>query len=86
VLRLKLHQGHLLAAEALVTHPLCVNLLSQEVEGSFHQASAHSVEPKVAARFTKDCLVIVMNFFVADSARIDWRSIGILRVEDHGLV
>ena len=31
-------------------------------------------------------LIIVVNLFVTDAARIDWRSIGILWVEDHGLV
>jgi hypothetical protein len=36
VLRLELHQGDLLAAEALVADPLGVNFLRQEMEGSFY--------------------------------------------------
>ena len=27
------------------------------MKGSFYQTSAHAVEPEVAARFTKDCLI-----------------------------
>lgn len=86
VLRLELHQGDLLAAEALVTHPLRVDLLGEEMEGGLDQTCAHAVKPEVAARLAQDRLVIVMNFFVADPARIDWWSIGVLWVENHGLV
>ena len=31
-------------------------------------------------------LIVVVNLFVADAARIDWRSVGILWVKDHRLV
>ena len=44
------------------------------------------VEPKVTTRLTEDCLVIVMHFLVADPARVDGRSVGVLGVEDHWLV
>lgn len=44
------------------------------------------MEPKVAPRFTEDCLIIVMYFLVADSARIDGRCIRILWVKHHWLV
>lgn len=86
VLRLELYQGDLLAAEALVTNPLCVDLLSEEMEGSLDQTCADAVKPEVAARLAQDRLVIVMNFFVADSTRINWWSIGVLWVEHHRLV
>ena len=66
VLWLKLHQGNLLAAEALVADPLGIDLLCQEVEGSFYQSRANSMEPEVATRLTQDCLngqLIRFDFF-----------------------
>ena len=35
---------------------------------------------------TVSYLVIVVNLLVADAARIDWRGVGVLRVEHHRLV
>ena len=51
VLRFELDERHVLVLEAGVAHPLGVDLLRQEVEGGLGEASAHAVEPKVAARF-----------------------------------
>ena len=48
LLGLELDQGDVLLTEALVTNPLSVNLLGQEVESSLRQPSADAVEPEVA--------------------------------------
>ena len=52
----ELDQGNVLAGEAVVAHPLCVDLLCQEVERRLRQPGAHAVKPKVAARFAQDRL------------------------------
>lgn len=44
------------------------------------------VEPEVAPRLTEDGLIVVMDLLVADPARVDRRSIGVLGIEDHRLV
>ena len=56
MLRLELDKRDVLLVEALVTHPLGVDLLGEEVEGGLRQARAHSVEPEVAARLAQNCL------------------------------
>ena len=56
MLWLELDKRDVLLVEALVTHPLGVDLLGEEVEGGLRQARAHSVEPEVAARLTQNCL------------------------------
>ena len=56
VLWLELDKRDVFLVEALVTHPLGVDLLGEEVEGGLRQARAHSVEPEVAARLTQNCL------------------------------
>jgi len=73
-------------AETLVAHPLCVDLLSQEMKRCLRKTSADPVEPEVATRLTQDGLIIVMDLFVTDATRIYWRSIGILWIENHWLV
>lgn len=52
----ELDQGNVLAGEAVVAHPLRVDLLRQEVERRLRQPGAHAVEPKVAAGFAQDRL------------------------------
>jgi len=86
VLWLELDKRDVLLVEALVTHPLGVDLLGEEVEGGLRQARAHSVEPEVAARLTQNCLIIVVHLFMTDAAGIYWWSVGVLGVEDHWLV
>ena len=49
LLGLELDQGDVLVTEALVAHPLSVNLLGQEVESSLCQPSADAVEPEIAS-------------------------------------
>ena len=60
--------------------------LSKKVESRLCQASAHTMEPKVAPRLTQYGLVIVMNFFVTNAAWIDGRSIRVLWIEHHWLI
>ena len=47
LLGLELDQGDVLLSEALVAHPLRVNLLGQEVESCLRQPSADAVEPEI---------------------------------------
>ena len=47
LLGLELDQGDVLLIEALVAHPLGVNLLGQEVESCLSQTRADAVEPEV---------------------------------------
>lgn len=47
LLGLELDQGDVLLTEALVAHPLSVNLLGQEVESCLCQPSADSVKPEI---------------------------------------
>lgn len=63
---LELDQWNVLSPEALVTNPLCVDLLREEVESRFVEAGADAVEPEVAARLTEDGLVVVLHLLVAD--------------------
>ena len=56
MLWLELDKRDVLLVEALVTHPLGVDLLGEEVEGGLGQASAHSVEPEVAPGLAQNCL------------------------------
>lgn len=44
------------------------------------------VKPEVAPAFAEDCLVIVVDFLMADAAGVDGGSIGVLGVEHHGLI
>jgi hypothetical protein len=83
--RFELDQGNVLLREALITNPLCVDLLREEVKSPLGKSGAYPVEPEVAARLTQDGLVIVMYLFVADPTWINGRSIRILRVEHHRL-
>ena len=64
MLWLELDQRDVLLVEALVTDPLGVDLLGEEVEGSLCQACADSVEPEVAARFTQNCLGLIYNSYI----------------------
>ena len=61
MLWLELDKRDVLLVEALVTHPLGVDLLGEEVEGGLRQARAHSVEPEVAARLAQDSLVVFVH-------------------------
>ena len=56
MLWLELDKRHVLLGEALVAHPLGVDLLGEEVEGGLGKASAHSVEPEVAPGLAQNCL------------------------------
>ena len=49
LLGLELDQGDVLLTEALVTNPLSVNLLGQEVESCLRQPSADAVEPEITS-------------------------------------
>lgn len=64
--RLKLHQRNFFRPETLVTNPLCVDLLCEEVESRFVEACTDPVEPEVAAGLTEDGLVVVLHLLVAD--------------------
>ena len=86
MLWLELDKRDVLLVEALVTHPLGVDLLGQVVEGDLRQTSAGSVEPEVTAGLTEYRLVILVNFLPADTAGIYWGSGGVLLVEYDRLV
>ena len=53
VLWLELDKRDVLLVEALVTHPLGVHLLGQQLEGRLRQTRADAVVPEVAARLTE---------------------------------
>jgi len=86
LLWLELDKRNLLLGETFVADPLRVDLLGQEVESCLGQSSADPVEPEVAAGLAQDCLVIVMDLFMADATGIYRWSVGVLWVEDHRLV
>ena len=44
------------------------------------------MKPEVASRFAQYCLVIIVNFFMTNSARIDGGCVRILRIEYHRLI
>jgi len=85
ILWLEFHQWDVLGNKALVTNPLGVDLLSQEVEGRLVQPGADAVEPEVATGLAEDGLIIVLDLLVAYTARIDRRCGWILRIEHHWL-
>ena len=74
MLWLELDKRDVLLVEALVTHPLGVDLLGEEVEGGLRQARAHSVEPEVAARLAQNCLqwIIVSTDGLRDVKSLTW--------------
>jgi len=44
------------------------------------------VEKEVAARLTRNCLVVVVDFFVAGSTWVNWRGVWILRIMNQSLI
>lgn len=81
----ELDQWYVFRVEALVAHPLGIHLTRQQVVCTLCQSCADPMEPEVAPRLTEDSLIVVMDLLVADPARVDRRSIGVLGIEDHRL-
>jgi hypothetical protein len=72
--------------KAFVTYPLCINFLCQQVVCCFRQPCAITVEPKVTSTFTQNCLIVVMDLFMANSTWVDWWSIWVRWIEYHRLI
>lgn len=85
MLRLEFHKGYVLRSEAFVTNPLSIDLRSEELVGCFRQTSTYPMKPEITTRFTQYGLIIVMDFFMADTTWVYWGSIGVLRVKNHRL-
>ena len=56
VLWFELDKRNILMTEALIAHPLSINLLGQEDKSCLRQSCTNSVKPEITTRFTKYCL------------------------------
>lgn len=68
--RLQFNQGDVFLRDALVTNPVSIFFVRQQVIGPLGESSTNTVIPLTTATLAKDCIIIIAYFITACPTRV----------------